>query len=92
MANHKSAKKRIRQNVVRKTRNKSYMSQVKTFIRSLEEALVSKDQNKEAVSKAFVQAQSGIQKAVSKGLVHKNSGSRKISRLSQRVKLSQAAS
>ena len=84
MANTPSAKKRIRQ-IIRKTDiNKSRRSRIKTFVRKVEEAIESKD-GKAAVESLKV-AQPEIMRGVTKGIFHKNTASRKISRLSSRVK------
>ena len=84
MANTPSAKKRVRQ-IQRKTEvNKSRRSRIKTFVRKVEEAIESKDV-KNAVESLKL-AQPEIMRGVSKGIFHKNTASRKISRLSTRVK------
>ena len=84
MANTPSAKKRVRQ-IQRKTEvNKSRRSRIKTFVRKVEEAIESKDV-KNAVESLKL-AQPEIMRGVSKGIFHKNTASRKISRLSSRVK------
>ena len=84
MANTPSAKKRIR-NTLRKTdTNKSRRSRIKTFIRKVEDAIESKDA-KLAVD-SLKAAQPEIMRGVTKGIFHKNTASRKISRLSSRVK------
>ena len=84
MANTPSAKKRIR-NTLRKTDiNKSRKSRIKTFVRKVEDAIESKDP-KSAMDSLKV-AQPEIMRGVTKGIFHKNTASRKISRLSSRVK------
>jgi small subunit ribosomal protein S20 len=84
MANTPSAKKRIR-NTLRKTDiNKSRRSRIKTFIRKVEDALESKDAK--AAMESLKAAQPEIMRGVTKGIFHKNTASRKISRLSSRVK------
>ena len=84
MANTPSAKKRIR-NTLRKTDiNKSRRSRIKTFIRKVEDAIESKDA-KSAVD-SLKAAQPEIMRGVTKGIFHKNTASRKISRLSSRIK------
>ena len=84
MANTPSAKKRVRQ-IQRKTEvNKARRSRIKTFVRKVEEAIESKDV-KNAVESLKL-AQPEIMRGVSKGIFHKNTASRKISRLSTRVK------
>ena len=84
MANTPSAKKRVRQ-IQRKTEvNKARKSRIKTFVRKVEEAIQSKDV-KSAVESLKL-AQPEIMRGASKGIFHKNTASRKISRLSSRVK------
>ena len=84
MANTPSAKKRIR-NTLRKTDiNKSRRSRIKTFIRKVEDALESKDAK--AAMESLKAAQPEIMRGVTKGIFHKNTASRKISRLSSRIK------
>ena len=84
MANTPSAKKRIR-NTLRKTDiNKSRRSRLKTFVRKVEDALESKDAK--AAMESLKAAQPEIMRGVTKGIFHKNTASRKISRLSSRIK------
>ena len=84
MANTPSAKKRIR-NTLRKTDiNKSRRSRIKTFVRKVEDALESKDAK--AAMESLKDAQPEIMRGVTKGIFHKNTASRKISRLSSRIK------
>ena len=84
MANTDSARKRIRQTEKRTARNKARKSRVRTYVRKLEEAIASGD--KTAAQEAFRAAQPEMQRAVTKGTLHANTVSRKISRLSARVK------
>ena len=84
MANTPSAKKRIR-NTLRKTDiNKSRRSRIKTFVKKVEDALESK--NSKAAMESLKAAQPEIMRGVTKGIFHKNTASRKISRLSSRIK------
>lgn len=83
MANIKSAKKRILVSQKRAARNKSIRSRVKTSIKKVEAAIAAND--KEAASAALRGATSELSKAATKGVYHKNTSSRKISRLSQAV-------
>ena len=84
MANTPSAKKRIR-NTLRKTDiNKSRKSRIKTFVRKVEDAIESKDAK--SAMESLKAAQPEIMRGVTKGIFHKNTASRKISRLSSRVK------
>ena len=84
MANHKSAKKRIRRNANRAEINKSRISRIRTFVKRVEAAITSGD--KSAAQTALREAQPELMRAVTKGVLHKNTVSRKISRLSARVK------
>ncbi|GGJ26000.1 30S ribosomal protein S20 [Neoroseomonas lacus] len=84
MANTDSARKRIRQTEKRTARNKARKSRVRTFVRKLEEAIATGD--KAVAQEAFRAAQPEMQRAVTKGTLHANTVSRKISRLSARVK------
>jgi len=83
LATHKSAEKRNRQNMKRRERNISIKSKVKTSIKKVLGAVDKKDA---AGSKTVLHsAISTIDKAVSKGVLHKNTASRKISRLTKKV-------
>jgi small subunit ribosomal protein S20 len=85
MANTKSAKKAARQAEKRTLINKSRRSRMRTFLRKVEEAIASGD--KQAADLALREAQPQIMRSASKGIIHKNTASRKISRLSARIKL-----
>ena len=84
MANHLSSKQRIRRNARRASFNAARASRVHTFTKKFEAALTSGD--KAAATQAFRTAESEIMRAVSKGVLHKNTAARKVSRLSARVK------
>ena len=84
MANSPGSKKRVRKAVRRTEINKSRRSRMRTFIRKVEEAIASGDAD--AAKTALRTAQPEIMRSVTKGIVHKNTASRKISRLSARVK------
>ncbi|MEY8827843.1 30S ribosomal protein S20 [Sedimentitalea sp. XS_ASV28] len=84
MANSPQSKKRARQNQARFAVNKARRSRIRTFLRSVEEAIASGD--KEAATAALRAAQPELMRGVSKGVFHKNTASRKMSRLSARVK------
>jgi small subunit ribosomal protein S20 len=84
MANSPQAKKRARQNERRFAINKARRSRIRTFLRKVEEAIASGDSA--ASKEALRLAQPELMRGVTKGLVHKNTASRKISRLSARVK------
>ncbi len=83
MANIKSAKKRILVNKVKYDRNKAIKSSVKTAIKKVEAAVAAAD--KDAASKALLDATSAIDKAAKRGVYHKNNASRKVSRLAKAV-------
>jgi len=83
LANIKSAKKRILVNETKAARNKAIRSKVKTYVKKVEAAVEAKD--KEAASAALVAAIAEIDKACTKGVYHKNTASRKVSRLSKAV-------
>jgi len=83
LANHKSALKRARQNEVRRLRNKGYKTRVKKAIREVRTAIAEKSE--EQARENFVKAVSIIQKTTSKGIIHKNQASRKISRLARQI-------
>jgi small subunit ribosomal protein S20 len=89
MANTPGAKKAIRKIARRTEVNKARRSRVRTFIRKFEEALTGGDIA--AAKAAFVEAQSELMRAVGKGVVHKNTGSRKVSRLAAQLKRATAA-
>ena len=84
MANHKSSEKRIRQTVKRAERNRARTSRIKSFLRGVEEAIASG--NKTAANAALKAMQPELMKGVSKGVVRKETASRKLSRLSARIK------
>ena len=83
MANHKSAIKRAKQSEQNRVRNRSRRTRMKHAIKSLEEALVS--QNSELALSRLKEAVSVIDKTASKGVIHRNLASRKISRLTRKV-------
>jgi len=84
MPNKPSAKKRARQTERRTAVNKARKTKIRTAVRGVEEALRSGD--KKAASAALKSAEPQIMRGVSKGVIHKNTGSRKVSRLAARVK------
>jgi small subunit ribosomal protein S20 len=89
MANTIQSKKRARQNDKREAVNRARRSRIRTFLRKVEEAIASGDQ--EAATNALRAAQPELMRGVSKGVFHKNTASRKMSRLSSRVKAIGAA-
>lgn len=84
MANTPQSKKRARQNERRFAVNKARRSRIRTFLRKVEEAIASGDQV--AAKSALQAAQPELMRGVTKGVFHKNTVARKISRLSARVK------
>ncbi|KAB7614415.1 30S ribosomal protein S20 [Amylibacter sp. SFDW26] len=84
MANSPQAKKRARQIERRTEVNKGRRSRIRTFLRKVEEAISGGDQA--AAAAALKAAQPEIMRGVTKGVLHKNTASRKVSRLSARVK------
>ena len=83
MANHESSKKRIKQTIVRTERNKHVRSTVRSFVKTARLAIDSGD--KAAAATALADAIRRIDMAVSKGVYHRKTGSRYISRLSAQV-------
>ena len=85
MANHKSSKKRILRNNKRNEINSNRISRIRTYIKKVETEISS--ENKDKANEAFKLAMPEIQRGVSKGLIHKNTASRKLSRLSNKIKI-----
>ena len=83
LANIKSAKKRILVNQTKAERNKAIKSSVKTAVKKVRVAIEAQD--KEAAKAALLNATTVIDKAASKGVYHKNTASRKVSRLAKAV-------
>ena len=84
MANSPQAKKRARQIERRTAVNKARKSRIRTFLRAVEEAIASGE--KAAATAALRAAQPELMRGVTKGIFHKNTASRKVSRLASRVK------
>jgi small subunit ribosomal protein S20 len=84
MANTPQSKKRARQAEARYAVNKARRSRIRTFLRKVEEALATGDQK--AAAEALKVAQPELARGVTKGVLHKNTASRKMSRLASRVK------
>jgi small subunit ribosomal protein S20 len=84
MVNTKSAKKAARQAIRRTAINKSRSSEVKSYVRKVEEAIASGD--KEAAKAAFIAAQPVLLRSAQKKVMHKKTASRKVSRLNSRLK------
>lgn len=84
MANHVSAKKRARQNVKRAKVNSANRNRIRTYVKKVEMALAAG--NVAEAETAFAACQPELQKGVTKGILHKNTVARKLSRLSARIK------
>jgi small subunit ribosomal protein S20 len=84
MANTKSAQKAVRQTLRRTAVNKSRRSEMRTYVRKVEEAIAAKDPA--AAAEALRAAEPKLARAAQKNIVHKNAAARKISRLTKRVK------
>jgi len=84
MAHHKSALKRIRRNERRYEVNHARMGRIRTFVKKVEAAIDSGD--KSAAEAAYKDAMPELMRGVSKGVLHKNTVSRKLSRMSARIK------
>ncbi len=84
MANTPQSKKRARQSEARYDVNKARRSRIRTFLRKVEEALATG--NQDAATAALHAAQPELDRGVSKGVLHKNTVARKMSRLTSRVK------
>ena len=85
MANHKSAEKRARQNLKRRMRNKSVKTRIKHLTKAV--CLAADEKSKEAAVAELKTAQSEIAKAAKKGVIHRRTAARKVSRLSKLVNL-----
>ena len=83
MANTPQAKKRIRRNAKRAEINGARVSRIRTFVKAVESALVAGD--KKAAAEALKAAQPEMARGVARGVLHKNTASRKFSRLTKRV-------
>ena len=84
MANTRSAKKAVRRIARRTQINMNRRSRVRTFVRKVEEAIASGDQA--AAQAALQAAQPELMRGAQKGILHKNTASRKVSRLAKRIK------
>ncbi|MGD9616069.1 MAG: 30S ribosomal protein S20 [Alphaproteobacteria bacterium] len=83
MPHHKSAEKRLRQTEKRTAINRARLSRVRTFVKKVESAISSGD--KEAAQSAFRVAQPELHRATTKGVLHRNTVARKLSRLAARI-------
>lgn len=84
MANHQSAKKRIRRNARRADVNRARIGRIRTFVKAVELAIASAD--KATAEAALRAAQPELARGVRSGVLHRNTVARKMSRLSSRVK------
>jgi small subunit ribosomal protein S20 len=84
MANTRSAKKATRKIIGRTEANSARIGRVRTFVRKVDEAVASGD--KSAATAAFKAAEPELMRAVSKGVIHRLTASRKVSRLAKKVK------
>ena len=87
MAKHKSALKHLRASKRRKTRNIRIQSEIKSFFHKAESSIGKEDRNPADIVKAI----STIQRAASRGVIHKNKAARKVSRLMKKIAKSKAA-
>jgi small subunit ribosomal protein S20 len=83
MANTPQAKKRIRRNAKREEINGARVGRIRTYVKAVESALDAGD--KKAATEALKQAQPEMARGVARGVIHKNTASRKFSRLTKRV-------
>ncbi|MFC1835216.1 30S ribosomal protein S20 [Thermodesulfobacteriota bacterium] len=82
MANHRSALKRMRQNIEKRQRNRSYKTRVRNAVKKYLDAIETKDETAQTLLR---EASSLLQKGVTKGVYHKNTASRTIARLSTKL-------
>ena len=83
MANHQSAKKRIRRTARRTEINRARRGRIRTYVRKVEEAIASGD--KDSAQAAMQEAMPELHRGVLRGIMHKNTAARKISRLTKRI-------
>ena len=84
MATHVSAEKRIRQTARRTAINRARLSRIRTFLKKVEMAIAAGD--RDAARAAFAAAQPELHRGAQKGVLHKNTVARRLSRLSARIK------
>jgi small subunit ribosomal protein S20 len=89
MANHKSAQKSHLLSLRNQQRNRSILSRIKTYIKHFEDVAVTSGYSEES-RKAFSKAESEIMKGVTKGILHKNTAARKVSRFAKKLKALEA--
>jgi len=83
LANHKSAIKRARQSEIKRIRNRSYKTRVKNAVKGVRSAIA--ESSPEQAGQRLTEAVSIIQKTAGRGIIHKKTAARKISRLSRQV-------
>ena len=83
MPHHKSAEKRLRQTETRTAVNRARMSRVRTFVKKVETAIATGD--KTTAQSAFQEAQPELHRATTKGVMHRNTVARKLSRLAAQI-------
>jgi len=83
MAHHKSAQKRIRRNAKREVMNTARKNRIRSYIRRVEDAIAAGD--KDSAAAALRAAQPEIHRGVNKGILHRNTAARRLSRLSTRI-------
>ncbi|MDO5724135.1 MAG: 30S ribosomal protein S20 [Flaviflexus sp.] len=83
MANIKSQKKRNLTNEKRRIRNRAYKSELRTYVRKVREAIAAED--KDGATKALRAAGRKLDKAVSKGVIHKNQAAQRKSKLARQI-------
>lgn len=86
MASHESAKKSIRKSAKQRVVNVNRMSRIRTFVKKVEQAIAEK-LDKSNILAAFSDMQKEVMRGVTKNVIHKNSASRKISRMAKRIKV-----
>jgi small subunit ribosomal protein S20 len=86
MASHRSAEKSIRKSARQRVVNLNRLNRIRTFVKKLESAIAEKV-SKKGILAAFSEMQKEIMKGVNKKVIHKNSASRKISRMNYKIKL-----
>lgn len=83
MANHKSAKKRAKQTIVKTARNKAQTSEVRSAVKKIRAAILAND--KEAATKLLPETQGLLRKLAKKGIIKKNTAARRTGRISRQI-------
>lgn len=87
MANHKSAKKCARKAIKRNIINRARISRIRTFVKKAEQSILSANFDQQETLKNVISAEKELMRGVSKGVLHKNTAARKISRIVKKFKL-----